>query len=311
LGHVVAVLPSVERGEWWGSRFDAVGISATTGEYRFLDLDDRGFPLDSEMALSPGGRWLAYWTTGTPIGSPNTTHDTITGIALYDAVTDDVRRYEIETQHGVSPFALTWIDPDTVSVGVGQFQGGGDDGFSRLTAELLWHATEPAPRPDDRSKAERRHDAWDTEGTLLSPSRTRAAGPALGFADDQGPVEVTPIDPATGRRAAAAATVPDSRAYGVLGWTDEDHVVTYSVEEEDFPRAVALDVTTGEARSLVRLPEGNAGTILWARDLWGSPVVPAEEPPRPVDPRLLPGMVAAVVVLAGLLLVLWRRRVRP
>jgi hypothetical protein len=106
----------------------AFGISATTGEYRFLDLPDR--VRDTEVALSPSGRYVAYWITGrvrhdefpaangTNVGGP--VEDPVAGIGVYDTVDGSVVRHHVASDYGltsdVDENSLLWLDRDTVMV---------------------------------------------------------------------------------------------------------------------------------------------------------------------------------------------------
>ena len=127
LGRLAIVMRS-RQNTWFGSRDGVVGVSATTGEYRFLDLPDlvgtAGF---DGPVLSPDGRSIAYWTTGKTTGSPNSESGAIAGVAVYDAATGALQRHPIETEHGVRPETLTWAGDDAVLVAYGQLRGGDDD----------------------------------------------------------------------------------------------------------------------------------------------------------------------------------------
>ncbi|WP_110238589.1 hypothetical protein [Nocardioides gilvus] len=109
-GALVAVT-SWSHTTWWGRSEPAVAaVSARTGEYGFVRTPGMA---GGEPALSPRGTHLAYWTAGTPSGSPNTTRNdggTLTGVAVLDSVTGEVVRHEIETAHGLSDQELFWLD---------------------------------------------------------------------------------------------------------------------------------------------------------------------------------------------------------
>lgn len=113
IGPLSAVLGGY-RGDWTGGGTNGiVGVSSTTGEYAFLDLpgwDDGGASLGgSDVALSPDGRHLAWWSLGSPSGEPNTTTGgPFTGFAVLDTSTGDVERVAIETEHGINPSSIVW-----------------------------------------------------------------------------------------------------------------------------------------------------------------------------------------------------------
>lgn len=120
---VIAQKPGDEdhSGSWFG-------ISAATGEYRYLDLPREGS--DSEMALSPDGRRVAYWVTGTTrkstfgkgdglnVGGPLPDRP-ITGVAIYNATTGRVVEHQVLSDFGLLPNdgpqgGLAWLSDDTL-----------------------------------------------------------------------------------------------------------------------------------------------------------------------------------------------------
>jgi hypothetical protein len=142
-GPPVVAVESADRGGWWGSRPGLVAISATTGQYGFLDLPDyagQGF------ALAPDGEHVAYWASGEPSGDPHTADGQsppVTGVAVYDTTTGAVARHGVPTQHGLMPEGLVWADGATLLAGFSQWQGGEHgDAMASSTAgdgeNLLW-----------------------------------------------------------------------------------------------------------------------------------------------------------------------------
>lgn len=125
IGRVIAVM----QGEG-----GLVGVSAVTGEYRYLDLPGL---LPYGYALAPDGRHLAYWITGKILGEPYandgdtdeppTDPDPLpVGYAVYDTVTGKVSTRELfETQHGLHTYDMTWADDDTLALNFAHFPEGG------------------------------------------------------------------------------------------------------------------------------------------------------------------------------------------
>ena len=111
-----------------------VGVSAVTGEYRFLDLPGL---LPYGYALAPDGRHLAYWITGKTLGEPYVNDGDAdeppsdpdplpVGYAVYDTVTGKVSARELfETQHGLHTYDMTWADDDTLALNFAHFPEGG------------------------------------------------------------------------------------------------------------------------------------------------------------------------------------------
>ena len=122
-GQLIAVT-GAQRGSWTGMHPGVVGISATTGEYAFLDLPDAELDVSETPVLSPDGRRVAYWLTGETAGTPNTSRGPITGVAVLDTGTGDVSRHWIRTAHGLMPDFLAWADDETVVFSAGQIVGG-------------------------------------------------------------------------------------------------------------------------------------------------------------------------------------------
>lgn len=112
--------------ETWAGPVNAIAVVTGSGRYLYLDVDGE---LAERMALSPDGRRVAYWLTGTPQGSPRTRggHDTsVTTVAVVDVVTGVVVRHEFATEHGISSDALLWADATTLVGAFSQWKGGTD-----------------------------------------------------------------------------------------------------------------------------------------------------------------------------------------
>lgn len=127
MGSPALAVTSVEHGTWRGTETRVAAISATTGEYVVLNIPANTTD-DDEVVLSPDGRYLAYWTAGTPTGDPNTSdgqEDPTTGVTVYGLVTGkQVAHHEIASEHGVIPTSLLWADATTLVFGYGQWAEG-------------------------------------------------------------------------------------------------------------------------------------------------------------------------------------------
>lgn len=102
------------RGGWWSSRTALWGVSASTGESRFLDLPDvaSGSP---PAALSADGRRLAYWFTDEDVEAHPGTREPggtaplpAAGVAVVDLDSGDIERWDGETSHGLFTEGLAW-----------------------------------------------------------------------------------------------------------------------------------------------------------------------------------------------------------
>jgi hypothetical protein len=145
-GPLVTVLPAQQK-SLLRTTSGLIGVTGSSGTYGFLDLPaDAALDanLDAAFALSPNGRRLAFWLTGTPSGSPNTVQLnglTLTGVATYDTVTGRVQEHRFETVHGISPSLLLWSDDSTLLVGYSQMLSGDDSedsGAAHYAGARVW-----------------------------------------------------------------------------------------------------------------------------------------------------------------------------
>jgi hypothetical protein len=320
-----------------------VAVSATTGEYRFLDLPDRdgfGYGSNANWSLSPDGRYIAYSYSSPDAGGQHGS----TGFALYDTRTGQVRRHAVPGEEGVSVDQYFWTGTDTVVITYG-FVGAQASGYSTTDADapLVWNVHVEAPH--DLVTGARALDVLsagpgfvvvptvdgyvevDPEtGTVLrdlgkhapagvwDPSATRIAASRAGNGDVNGitPVVISTLPVNRDGKVTREQVPGDVRVLDIYSWLDEDHLAVLQLEgvTDQTLRVVSLDIRTGAARPLVDLSAGDVDTQL-AGDLLTGPTVPGIEPPTPVDPRQAPAIGAGIVVAAGVALIWWRRRVRP
>lgn len=115
-------------------------------------------------------------------------------------------------------------------------------------------------------------------------------------------------------------TVPRSGGtFGVEGWRDGKVLAHSRMPDGSIQTALyALDPDDGTRTPLVMAAPRAEGLGLlslgwqWARDLLETAeIVPGEEPPAPVDPRLVVGLASAGVVALLVGLLAWRRRGHP
>jgi hypothetical protein len=346
-GRLVA-MSSAERGGWAGKHSGYVAISASSGEYAFLDLPDVELGGNGEVRLAPDGRHVAYWMTGPTSDTPNSYSGPISGLAVYDTTTGDVTRHWIDTAHGLMPDFLAWADADTVVFSAGQVRGGDDDSdmdrssssFGTVTAWRLGEDPRPVVGVGPGASLEGvGHgrvlvDAGSRGGSLLvdvgAPSRGRRVH-LPEYSPRPSQLEFVALDVSGDRFALVPGTrspnrvhagpagalreVPNTRGtWGVLDWLDADTIVTMRRERD--PEGVGsglyrVSLATGSSRELVHFPPLTyGGSWQFATDLLGAPSVDAVAPPSPMDPRLTAGLSVAIVLAALVALVLWRRRVR-
>jgi hypothetical protein len=340
----LAVVVGADRGSWTGTEEGLVGVSATTGEYRFLDLPDR---TAGDVALSPDGRKVAYWTTGGTTGSPQGDRS-VTGLAVYDTTNGDLRRADIDTEHGLAPNALLWADDGDLVLDYGQYRGGAGDDLDDQSSstpyeQFRWQLDQeaPAPLPLPRGTANADIVGAGRGRVVLSDSRTywnydpdelSWAWPMLRDATvatstqpvfeisfrfaavrgSQNPNSVV-VGEATGKGGARTRVVPDSQGtYEVLGWAAGHVVVERKDGDRERARIDSVDVDTGEHVELVRLASADdVRNLQLATDLFDDPTIAGVEPPDPVDPRTVTGLLGLTAIAGIGGVVVWRRRVRP
>lgn len=347
LGPLAVVVPA-ERKSWTGTGEGLAGVSATTGEYRFLDLPDRTGP----VALSPDGFHLAYWVTGDAAGSPNEDRP-VTGVAVYDSRTGEVRRHDIETEHGLGVNALLWAGDGDLVLDYGQYRGGeGDDPndqasvtpYEQFRWQLDREAPEPLPMPDGVRDPT---IAGGGEGRVVlqdgdsywnyDPDELALTFPSLGKADFE--FNTTPVfsllyrfatisgtsnpnsilvGDANGEGGAETKVVPESQGtFEVLAWNGIDQLVVKRDADAPDPAhenasVFRVDVGTGRSVELVSLASaGDVRQVQFASDLFAEPTLDGQRPPDPIDPRGIAGLVGLTVLGGFVGIVGWRRRVRP
>lgn len=372
----LAALVGADRGGWFGSRPGVVGISAETGEYGFLDLPDdfaaegTSSWTDTEWALSPDGRRVAYWVTGDTTGlPPEGTTASVAGVAVYDTVSGEVEKYLMATEHGLHGVPLLWVDDALLLFGLGQHRGGkGDPDMDQLSRDasdiFLWEpgVDDPQPVVDGPIFGHEHHVLTSGNGLVVvddagkgsiqvvdprRPSFTRRividvnrGMPGEVVVDDTGTrfagdwggdnprgskspnqIFVGTVEPSGGDKVRAEVRVVPgtTRTFNVLRWLDDHRVV--AVRGQSFrlrdPGAdvVVYDLSwTGKPKAgirteIVELPPAFHRVEL-ATDLLSSPTAERPAPPTPLDQRLVTGAGLTIILLAGLSLWSWRRRVR-
>ena len=152
LGPLAALLPGEQHDHLLGvgSTYDPVGVSATTGEYRFLDLprvaDAASADGNSVASLSPDGRAVGYWSTGR-IAAPDGGKDrAVNAVSIYNTVTGRVVRHRFTAPLGLSPQLLAWSGPDTLMLRFGRVTERSPSSSSgTVGAVWRWDRGRPAP----------------------------------------------------------------------------------------------------------------------------------------------------------------------
>lgn len=165
----------------WSSRTAWWGVSATTGASRWIDLPDASSVSEAQPELSSDGRLLAYWTTGEvdadPVGAGAIEgEDPVVGIAVMDLDTGLVRRWGVDSAHGLYVNGLAWAG-DVLWWSAGPTQIEGDGAFSARLQSRTWDLADDVRRevPDgDGSASLALQDAGDApDGFVVTAGRLR------------------------------------------------------------------------------------------------------------------------------------------
>jgi hypothetical protein len=338
LGPIAALVPTV-RHTWGGEESGVVGVSMTTGAYRFLDLPglarNSGGP---SWSLSPDGKYVAYVYAGS---GDHVAPGAGSGVALYDASTGTVRRHVIPTDLGVRVSSYYWTGSGTVVVVWGHVTDRHGSGWVEDPRPLVWdvHVEGPHDLVDGplvqgagvgfvQARA-RNGWVWLDPGTgivlrhlahAVPTGAVDATGGRVAFAhlgaqrDDDGDRLVVRSIPSGSVRPTSSVVPGVQHPLRVYSWLDHDHVAALLLEgdphEPTGPVVASVDVRTGQTRRLVTSDVDLVSSEL-ATDLLDRPTVPGIVPARPLDPREVAVGVALVVLAVPVALTWWRRRVRP
>ncbi len=121
IGPLALIATAPRRTSWWHTdQFAFFGVSAKTGQYRFLDLPRLASDSGVDPVLSPDGRYIAYFMTGPPSGAY--VQSDVTGLAIYNTESGAATFHAVPTIHGLGADSVTWNGNSTRVVTVfGQY----------------------------------------------------------------------------------------------------------------------------------------------------------------------------------------------
>jgi hypothetical protein len=346
LGPVAVVGGAERRSGLTGDHNGIFGVAASNGTYRFLPLAHRiGDGLDDrydgadQVAVSPDGRYVAYWA-GDESGRR------VDGVAVYDTTRGRATTRSIASRLGLEPRSLVWADPHTLLFGYNVITRITESTISgRVAGTRVWRQGEAltrAPADLDITSATASGGllttytgsvvTWTTDlrpagryrltgltrndnvqSVAVAPrSRRVAADSVPGDGVGRERLVVGAAVEAKGSQRVAVRTLRTTMApHEVLGWRDSDHVLVRGTSRGTLG-VFAVDARTGTLRRLVaeQTPTYTPG-VSYASSMWSSPTVSRPGPPgapRFADPRVRGLLGAGLVLVAVVALGSWRRR---
>ncbi len=331
----LSVVMNAERGQILSrARYAVVGVAARTGEYRFLDLPDMNeLFVGKPKALSPDGRYLAYWVPDKRYADRS---DVAVGFNVYDTTTGEVRRFLEPGQWGLATGDFSWTGT-RLWVEYGVIDKLRDNGYSSKlargsvdvsvqSADFEASSTQNLPAtspvtdiwiqgngklrkgdPDAQQPRATYPLSQQLDSLAIGPSGQYLAGLEANM--DPGRVLVGAV-PTSADLIEMAVAPAAPEAYEILGWRDEETVLLLA-QDPFLPQAyglMAFNVNTEETATLTRLSY-NVQTPIVAQDALVASVQPTREPDWPLNPRINYGALTLMVLaalVAGLLG--WRRR---
>lgn len=323
-GRLALVAPA-ERGTWWLGRQEAwYGVTAVGQGYVWLDLPGQPAEEGRDVALSPDGRFVAYWLAGTP--RLEDAQSDVVGFAVYDTVTGEVRVRQVRTDRGLAPRALAW-SPDSRRLVAHYGQYRKMRGLASFGQVVSWDpergtliAIRGLQRGFGLAPGLGGVVTSDGDGGLLvgDPASGTTRRLRLVGADDlrSGGVPDSILSSPSGSRVAMRGELRiregitttgmwvaerdgerlvDARLLDrrwqlnrVLGWLDEDRVLAEAHRRGGYGlRYVAYDVRTGRADPVIGHsdPEGRWLQAHFATDLLQRPFVAGQAPETPAAPH--------------------------
>jgi hypothetical protein len=334
-GHLAVVGAAPRHG-----RMELFGISATTGEYRFLDLPY--LATVEGAALSPDGTHVAFWSTDGVSGKPLPTsgQKVVSGLSVLDLADGSVDELSPYTEHGLGVQGIRWLDRSTLLFVYGQKV------TATATTDIRPYTWSP-PGADTmvEHRVVRKIDLADAsrnrDGTLLAPgdpwvgvdTQLRPTGRVVRLPNDEN--SSFRIASLSGRLVAAigyvsggqvdrlyaGTTGPDGGVVGLhpvpgvvgagalLGWTGPDTVLVsgWTRGANGTTSLLEVDLVRGTVHRMGQAGDDVDSIVGVATDLLGEPFVDGRRPPR-LNPWYVRAAAAGLLVLAAVGFLWWRRR---
>lgn len=335
-GRLVAVVGGM-RSTFFSSETGLYGVSASTGEYVWLDLPD--LDASAPVSLSPDGTRVGYWLERGAGGGEGGS-EIVDGYAVLDVGTAEVFRNEVESDFGLAVGDIAWspgrawfqffeltevtddgysaagqpthlVDLDSGTVALLQLEDSPDLMGSSSAGQGFVAATGRGgqswiPGPDKGDWVRLKDVPKVQEELVPNADGTMFAGIENArprTCCQPGRVEVGVRNGTSFRW----HTVAGGRYSQVVGWRGPSEVLV----RDSRARLHAVDVETGAARLVLSLVNpGLRQQPAFATALLDAPVVPAVEIPEAVDLRWWLGGATLLGVLGAWLLIQRRERMR-
>jgi hypothetical protein len=324
-GRLSMLIPA-KRGGWPHYHWGTVGVSATTGAYHYLDIPG----CFQAMGLSPDGLHVWCFT-----GADRAGREQVSGVLVYDVVHGLVYRWtptpgtlrinsvdwngNDELTFRAAQASYEWRfgygDPRPIKTRITQPVGvAGSTGLYSAGPQSFFYL-DPA-RDDQRVDVRLSTPYRKFTRLAVSPSGRSIATAHLAVRSSQ--LLVGTVDRATGR-ATIHPLATTLKWPWVIGWADDQHLL---VVDQETPSDIdgsgvagasyalaRVDVRTGQVVRLAGMADQGASWVTFASSMLGAPTHDFPAPPTPINQRLELGLVVGFLVLGGLALVVWRRRV--
>ncbi len=326
-GQLSMLIPG-KRGGWPHYHWAMVGVSATTGAYHYLEIPGC---LDVD-GLSPDGRHVSCFA-----GFESGGHQVINGVAIYDTVTGHVDRWA-SPSGTLGLNTVTWNGDDAVAFRAGGTSylwhfGQGDPRpipthltlrvGATATAGLYLSGRDGFFYLDPAHHGQVQRVRLDRDARTITPAAISPSGLRLAAVHRTAASSTLMVGDVAreGRRTRLAPVRADVHWPQIVGWADDQHVlVVNQVSQLDSPvpedpRARydldSVDVASGEVVRVARMSDAQTSWgAMFATSLLGAPTRDFPAPPHPINQRLEAGLVVGFLLLGGIALVVWRRRVR-
>ena len=320
-----------KRGGWPHYHWGMVGVSATTGAYHYLEIPGC-FSVDG---LAPDGRHVSCFVSVVSGG-----REVAQGLEIYDTTTGHVDRWTTRSGR-FARNSLTWNGNDAVAFRTGDttylwrfgdgpptlipnhltFRAGtaGSAGLYLAGPHGFFYLDPTHHRRIERVILEDSEVARTSTPAAVSPSGGRIA--IVHATDTSSTLLVGDVAPAD-RRTPVTAVPALLQWPRIVGWADERHLLVVNLVSPSGTDALGdpnaryaldrVDVDTGRVVQVAAMSDEQTSVgAIFASSMLGAPPRDFPAPPTPMNQRLEAGLVLGVVLLGGVALVVWRRRVRP